>query len=150
MQGTAFAFFLAEHCALKHPSPHAHRPPPWPHAPTHQLSQAGTYFVTAGTYLKAFCRSFSPVECGKPLGNVELAPTENLHLDKQTRRHSRSAGLVQLPRNPAHLPEVLFHAAELRSSKCGEARIGAGGEPVSMVLFFPPFNGPRVSWVCYY
>jgi putative transposase len=26
---------------------------PWPHAPTHQLSQRGTYFVTAGTYLKA-------------------------------------------------------------------------------------------------
>ena len=26
---------------------------PWPHAPTHQLSVAGTYFVTAGTYLKA-------------------------------------------------------------------------------------------------
>src|SRR6185503_19784048 len=27
--------------------------PPWPHAPTHQLSQRGTYFVTASTYLKA-------------------------------------------------------------------------------------------------
>src|SRR5213083_2307083 len=27
--------------------------PPWPHAPTHQLSVRGTYFVTAGTYLKA-------------------------------------------------------------------------------------------------
>jgi REP-associated tyrosine transposase len=26
---------------------------PWPHAPTHQLSNHGTYFVTAGTYLKA-------------------------------------------------------------------------------------------------
>jgi putative transposase len=25
---------------------------PWPHAPVHQLSEAGTYFVTAGTYLK--------------------------------------------------------------------------------------------------
>jgi putative transposase len=25
---------------------------PWPHAPKHQLSQNGTYFVTAGTYLK--------------------------------------------------------------------------------------------------
>jgi putative transposase len=25
----------------------------WPHAPTHRLSEAGTYFVTAGTYLKA-------------------------------------------------------------------------------------------------
>jgi len=24
----------------------------WPHAPTHQLSETGTYFVTAGTYLK--------------------------------------------------------------------------------------------------
>jgi hypothetical protein len=24
----------------------------WPHAPTHQLSENGTYFVTAGTYLK--------------------------------------------------------------------------------------------------
>src|SRR3954467_1709983 len=24
----------------------------WPHAPTHHLSEAGTYFVTAGTYLK--------------------------------------------------------------------------------------------------
>ena len=27
--------------------------PPWPHAPTHQLSERGTYFVTAGTYGKA-------------------------------------------------------------------------------------------------
>jgi putative transposase len=26
---------------------------PWPHAPTHQLGVRGTYFVTAGTYLKA-------------------------------------------------------------------------------------------------
>jgi len=26
---------------------------PWPHAPTHQLSQRGTYFLTASTYLKA-------------------------------------------------------------------------------------------------
>jgi putative transposase len=26
---------------------------PWPHAPTHQLSENGTYFVTAGTYFKA-------------------------------------------------------------------------------------------------
>jgi putative transposase len=25
---------------------------PWPHAPTHQLSQRGTYFLTASTYLK--------------------------------------------------------------------------------------------------
>ena len=28
-------------------------PTPWPHAPTHQLSTRGTYFVTASTYLKA-------------------------------------------------------------------------------------------------
>jgi putative transposase len=27
--------------------------PPWPHAPTHQLAESGTYFVTAGTYEKA-------------------------------------------------------------------------------------------------
>ena len=26
---------------------------PWPHAPLHQLSQRGTYFVTTGTYQKA-------------------------------------------------------------------------------------------------
>ena len=26
---------------------------PWPHAPTHQLCSAGTYFVTASTYLEA-------------------------------------------------------------------------------------------------
>jgi putative transposase len=25
---------------------------PWPHAPLHQLAEGGTYFVTAGTYLK--------------------------------------------------------------------------------------------------
>ena len=25
---------------------------PWPHAPLHRLSESGTYFVTAGTYLK--------------------------------------------------------------------------------------------------
>ena len=30
---------------------------PWPHAPVHQLSGRGTYFVTASTYLKAHhCR----------------------------------------------------------------------------------------------
>jgi putative transposase len=28
-------------------------PTPWPHAPLHQLSVRGTYFVTASTYLKA-------------------------------------------------------------------------------------------------
>ncbi len=28
------------------------RETPWPHAPTHQLSETGTYFVTVGTYLK--------------------------------------------------------------------------------------------------
>jgi len=28
-------------------------PQPWPHAPTHQFSTGGTYFVTTGTYLKA-------------------------------------------------------------------------------------------------
>lgn len=34
------------------------RATPWPHAPTHQLSDVGTYFVTTGTYLKEhyFCR----------------------------------------------------------------------------------------------
>ena len=26
--------------------------PPWPHAPPHQLNEAGTYFVTAATHLK--------------------------------------------------------------------------------------------------
>ena len=26
---------------------------PWPHAPTHQLSERGTYFITGATYLKA-------------------------------------------------------------------------------------------------
>jgi putative transposase len=26
---------------------------PWPHAPTHQLSESGTYFLTASTYRKA-------------------------------------------------------------------------------------------------
>ncbi len=25
---------------------------PWPHAPTHQLAERGTFFVTAGTYFK--------------------------------------------------------------------------------------------------
>ena len=29
------------------------RETPWPHAPEHRLGAAGTYFVTAGTYLKA-------------------------------------------------------------------------------------------------
>ena len=28
------------------------RTPAWPHAPTHELSLAGTYFITSGTYLK--------------------------------------------------------------------------------------------------
>ena len=36
---------------------------PWPHAPTHMLAASGTYFVTAGTYLKTapFPRAGSPV-----------------------------------------------------------------------------------------
>jgi putative transposase len=39
------------------PSPSPGRNPverkiPWPHAPTHMLAASGTYFVTAGTYLK--------------------------------------------------------------------------------------------------
>ena len=29
------------------------RETPWPHAPEHRLGEAGTYFVTAATYLKA-------------------------------------------------------------------------------------------------
>jgi len=28
------------------------KPTAWPHAPTHRLSEGGTYFITAGTYLK--------------------------------------------------------------------------------------------------
>ena len=28
-----------------------HNKTPWPHAPAHQLSESGTHFVTAGTYL---------------------------------------------------------------------------------------------------
>lgn len=30
----------------------SHSKVPWPHAPTHRLSEAGTYIVTAGTYRK--------------------------------------------------------------------------------------------------
>ncbi len=33
-------------------SPHGLDSVPWPHAPTHCLAEAGTYFVTSGTYLK--------------------------------------------------------------------------------------------------
>jgi len=28
---------------------------PWPHAPTHRLSEGGTYFLTVGTYHKEHC-----------------------------------------------------------------------------------------------
>jgi REP-associated tyrosine transposase len=46
-----------DHTSSRPPdSVHAHRAAapriPWPHAPTHRLSEAGTYFVTAGTYQK--------------------------------------------------------------------------------------------------
>jgi putative transposase len=34
--------------AVEQPEPK----PPWPHAPTHRLGEAGTFMVTAGTYLK--------------------------------------------------------------------------------------------------
>ncbi len=30
-----------------------HREKSWPHAPTHRLSESGTYFVTGATYRKA-------------------------------------------------------------------------------------------------
>src|SRR4029077_10173394 len=42
---------------FKRHSDHSHRmsepATTWPHAPTHQLSTGGTYFITAGTYAKA-------------------------------------------------------------------------------------------------
>lgn len=34
------------------PAESVQTPIPWPHAPTHMLAASGTYFVTAGTYLK--------------------------------------------------------------------------------------------------
>ncbi|MCI0539875.1 MAG: transposase [Verrucomicrobiales bacterium] len=49
---SAFYFALRAHVARSH-SPIMPPPKtPWPHAPTHQLSERATYFVTAGTYLK--------------------------------------------------------------------------------------------------
>jgi REP element-mobilizing transposase RayT len=35
-----------------HSLPMSERETAWPHAPTHQLGESGTYFVTAGTYQK--------------------------------------------------------------------------------------------------
>jgi hypothetical protein len=40
-------------CSTNYSYPVPKSPAPWPHAPKHQLSKKGTYFVTAGTYLKA-------------------------------------------------------------------------------------------------
>lgn len=40
-------------CSFDHSYPMPKPAPPWPHAPVHQLSENGTYFVTAGTYFKA-------------------------------------------------------------------------------------------------
>src|SRR5882757_673994 len=37
---------------MNEPQSSASRKAPWPHAPLHQLSDRGTYFVTAGTHLK--------------------------------------------------------------------------------------------------
>jgi len=48
-----FYFSLAISHTPCHPAPMLERRPPWPHAPLHQLSVRGTYFVTASTYLKA-------------------------------------------------------------------------------------------------
>ena len=46
-------FLLEDRRSLPHHSSHmSEQTPAWPHAPTHQLSEAGTYLVTSGTYLK--------------------------------------------------------------------------------------------------
>ena len=52
---------------------------PWPHAPTHQLSERGTYFITAGTYLKAhhFCAS----QCLDVLHRALLSVTRKFSWD---------------------------------------------------------------------
>jgi REP-associated tyrosine transposase len=42
-----FSFHCAQRCSMPEPRT------PWPHAPTHQLSVRGTYFVTASTYQQA-------------------------------------------------------------------------------------------------
>jgi putative transposase len=54
----AFDALLEKKSVVFHPQHHhCHAMPkpatPWPHAPTHQLSENGIYFVTAGIYLKA-------------------------------------------------------------------------------------------------
>jgi putative transposase len=38
--------------ALDRANPKPAKDTPWPHAPTHQLSESGTFLVTAGTHLK--------------------------------------------------------------------------------------------------
>jgi hypothetical protein len=53
LRQSSAAFRLARRPNHRHPSVMPDPPPPWPHAPTHQLSTQGTYFVTASTYLKA-------------------------------------------------------------------------------------------------
>lgn len=47
-----FPYELAKNPAAKISSRMPARATAWPHAPTHQLAQAGTYIITAGTYQK--------------------------------------------------------------------------------------------------
>ncbi len=44
---------IVSRCSSHHSYPMPKPATPWPHAPKHQLSENGAYFVTAGTYLKA-------------------------------------------------------------------------------------------------
>jgi len=45
-------FRLGNFAARFHPFPVPENENSWPHAPVHRLSDAGTYFITASTYLK--------------------------------------------------------------------------------------------------
>ncbi len=92
---------------------------PWPHAPQHQLSENGTYFVTAGTYLKA--HHFRTPQRLEVLQRGLLTVT-------------RDFGLAQLLGYEAYLSEIVSRAAELRASKRGKAWAGAGGKPISLVF----------------
>jgi len=53
----------------------------WPHAPTHRLSQAGTYIVTAGTYQKAHYFSGDERLTGLQSGLLKYAAKYEWRLD---------------------------------------------------------------------
>ena len=120
----------------------------WPHAPPHYFTPHGTYLVTAATLHR------------KPLfhpgAKLDLLRDTTFELAKnyrawrfraafaprvgdptQPRRcYSAATSHVRILGHSPDVRKIVAGAVELCTSKCGETRGRAGGEPVSVVFGF--------------